>query len=360
MFNDDLVSIIQEEFLNSIFEGKEEEEIKDIIENSCVLTFSTDNTKLGPNVATFSLPAGWTCPFAKDCFMKVSREREKDPETGTIKYEKGEDIKYMCYAAWMEIQRDALQKNRWHNYDLLESANGLSEKIDLIERSIKNLLSEKPQIKQIRIHESGDFYKGEYFDAWLQIAKRFPNIEFYAYTKALPFVKKHEKEINNTPNFTIDLSMGGTRDDLAHELEGFKKAYVFITPEEALEAGHIIDLDDSLAQDIEGGDFGLLVHGMQTKDVGTKDVTKHKLRNEVFMKYHKYKKYLNDMLKKNPDHELTNEEVDNYLTAINKNIQTAPNKKQLKVLKSLLNNTKRYNNYKFDDKLLKILPEKYR
>lgn len=359
MFLQELKEIIQEEFLNHVFEGKEEEDIKEILKDSCILTFSTDNVKLGPDIATFSLPAGWTCPYAKDCLMKVSRERERDPETGKIKYEKGEDIKYMCYAAWMEMQYEAKQKNNWHNYDLLEEAKTLQEKVDLIEKSIKHLLREKPRVNKIRIHESGDFYTGEYFDAWLQVAKRNPHIEFYAYTKAFPFVKKYEEELKKTPNFIITLSGGGKKDELSKDID-LKKATVYITPEEALEAGAIIDLDDSLAQDLDGGDFGLLVHGMQTKEVGTPDITKHKKRNEIFMKYHKYKDWLKKTLKKEKDYKFTNEEAKNYIEAINKSIEAGKGKGQLKFLKQLMNNIIRYNNYNFDENLLNILPEKYR
>ena len=78
MINSSYESIIREEVFTSIFEGKEEDDVKQIIEDSLVLTFSTDNAKLGPDVATFSLPAGWSCPFAKDCKMLVNRDRSID------------------------------------------------------------------------------------------------------------------------------------------------------------------------------------------------------------------------------------------------------------------------------------------
>lgn len=34
-----------------------------------------------------------------------------------------------------------------------------------------------------RLHSSGDFFSQEYFDAWCEVAKRMPNVRFWAYTR---------------------------------------------------------------------------------------------------------------------------------------------------------------------------------
>ena len=39
----------------------------------------------------------------------------------------------------------------------------------------------------VRVHDSGDFFSQEYFDAWLEVARGRPRTRFYAYTKSLPF-----------------------------------------------------------------------------------------------------------------------------------------------------------------------------
>ena len=39
--------------------------------------------------------------------------------------------------------------------------------------------------KFVRIHDSGEFYSQEYVDKWVTIAKHFPKVTFYAYTKRL-------------------------------------------------------------------------------------------------------------------------------------------------------------------------------
>lgn len=40
------------------------------------------------------------------------------------------------------------------------------------------------RIRMLRIHESGDFYSQEYLNAWYTLARTFPAITFYAYTKS--------------------------------------------------------------------------------------------------------------------------------------------------------------------------------
>jgi hypothetical protein len=37
----------------------------------------------------------------------------------------------------------------------------------------------------VRIHDSGDFYSQEYLDSWIAIARKRPDVVFYAYTKSL-------------------------------------------------------------------------------------------------------------------------------------------------------------------------------
>ena len=112
---------------------------------------------------------------------------------------------------------------------------------------------------------------------------------------------------------------------------------------------------------MEAGDFGLLVHGMQTKDIDNPDITKHKTRNETFMKYHKNKKKLNDLFGKPEDYKFTTDQARKYIEVLKQRIADNKGRKKFtEGLISLFRNVIRYNNYKFDDSLLAILPEKYR
>jgi len=348
-------TVVFEEAVNYIVENEPNEDIRKnaiekIMVDSRVLTFSNENTKVGKDVTTFSLPAGWTCPFAKDCKMKVDREGKNR--------EIGKDAKFMCYAAWMEIQYKFLRENRWHNYDLLKESK---DQAGLILNSIKYYEENEGKTDAIRIHESGDFYNGEYLLAWLEVAKRRPDIEFYAYTKSLPYVQEYKEQIDAVPNFKLNISAGSSRPDLENQLD-LPVAEVYNTPEEALAAGRLVDLDDSIAKNKENKEnFAMLVHGMQTKELDTPEITRNRLRNEIFMKYNKYKHKLNDELGLDPNYEITNDEAKSFTSDINnllKNRQTTKGKAD--VLLFLLRNVIKYNNYNFDKRLLGVVPPKFR
>jgi hypothetical protein len=375
-------------FLGRLYEQAEE---MDALLDICLLTFSTENTKLGDRIMTFSLPAGWTCPFAKDCLKKVNRERVIDPEkagttkiskrtgkeveyTGDVVVTKGKDAQFDCYAANQEMQYDAVRANRWHNFDLLKAAGkdgGAAAQADLIERSIDFFVSSNGEYEKLRIHESGDFYNNEYFEAWMMVAQRMPEMSFYAYTKSVPYVKYAEEKLKNIPNFAITLSKGGRADDELENVD-IKQSEVFQTPEQVLKAGLLIDLDDTLAMQPGGRDktFALLIHG--TQEAGAK--SKDKARNETFMAYWKYwmkiNKQLialniidsNDKYKRLSSEEALialkkiNDVIDNKEYTKNKNI----NKTGLDFLAKLLRYIIKYNNYNFDDRLIATIPPKFR
>jgi hypothetical protein len=59
----------------------------------------------------------------------------------------------------------------------------------------------------LRIHDSGDFYSRIYFRKWLNIAREFPNVLFYGYTKQTTFLAR-----KTLPNFKFSQSFGGRND----------------------------------------------------------------------------------------------------------------------------------------------------
>jgi hypothetical protein len=372
-----LISNDVDKFYDNLFETAE---MKAALLDICVLTFSTENTKLGGSVVTFSLPAGWSCPFAKACLKKVSREREINPEKvgtskiskrtgeevpykGDVVVTKGKDAEFDCFAANQEMQYDALRANRWHNYDLLIAAGnegGAEAQAELIIRSLEYFFDTDGEKNEVRIHESGDFYNGEYLKAWMLVAKKMPNIKFYAYTKSVPYVAAMEKQLKDIPNLSITLSQGGRKDADIENVD-IKTSRVFNTPEEILKAGLILDLDDNLAKE-KGGrekDFALLVHGTQKAG----EMSQNKMRNETFMAYWKYRKKLNRRLGLPETNIPTIEQAKQAMGYIDSELKK-PNKEtavtDLKFIKKLLNYVVKYNNYDFNKELINILPEKYR
>lgn len=122
---------------------------------------SFGNKKLPKDTLIFNLPAVVTCP-GRTAFC-----REK------------------CYALKAQRQYTNTRLARGHN--LLTSYQS-----DFVDLMIETIKENAHKIKQIRIHESGDFYRQDYLDKWFEIVRAFPTVPFWAYTKSfhLDFSKK--------------------------------------------------------------------------------------------------------------------------------------------------------------------------
>jgi hypothetical protein len=209
------------------------------------LIFGEGNAKL-TNVHTFSLPAGYACPHAKECLSKADRD------TGRIT--DGKNTRYRCFSASAEALFPSVRRARWYN---LEALHGMSRKAmaDLI------LASLPAKAHTVRIHVAGDFYNQSYFDAWLAVAIARPDVHFYAYTKSLPYWVARLGKIPD--NFVLTASKGGKHDDLIPRY-GLRQAVVVFSEFEAGLLGLPLDHDDTLAMH-QVGDFALLLHGPQPK-----------------------------------------------------------------------------------------------
>ncbi len=232
------------------------------INDKCVLSFGDSNVKLRKIGAIyFSLPAGYTCPFAKDCLAFRNRHGKVFKSTGTTVKQKG---KFTCYAVGDE-RIPAVREKRWRNYDLLRAhKNSPEEMADLIDRSLDYHEQEKGAFNLVRIHDAGDFWSQEYFDAWLMVADQRTDTIFYAYTKSLPYWRARKDQIPS--NFRLIASAGGKEDHIIDK-EGFRQAVVAQTEDEAKKLGLQIDWNDILAAFGEE-DFALLLHGVQSKQTG--------------------------------------------------------------------------------------------
>jgi len=169
-------------------------------------------------VYEWNLPTGWSCPFAKECLVKV------DKTTG--KFDNQSD-QYKCYAAAPE-RFPGVRKHRWSNFDFTKKGYQ-----PIIPRGVK----------AIRIHAAGDFYSQEYFDMWLSIAYDNPHIEMWAYTKSLNYWVKRLKVIPR--NLTLTASVGGRLDHLIAE-HNLKHAIVVKTKDDATDMP--IDTNDDYAR----------------------------------------------------------------------------------------------------------------
>lgn len=210
-----------------------------------LLKFGRGNSKLDAAIFTFSIPAGYTCPFASACLSKADRV--------TGKLTDGKKTEFRCFSASEENYRKAVRHSRWRNLELLSKARTAERMTRLIESSLS------PFASLVRVHVSGDYYNQAYFDSWLSVAMRRRRTTFYGYTKALPL---WVNRLDLMPeNFILTASYGGTHDHLIEEF-GLRYAKVVFSPEEAEGLGLELDHDDSHAI-ANGPSFALLLHGMQ-------------------------------------------------------------------------------------------------
>jgi len=217
-----------------------------------LLRFGEPNAKLKKmlkelslKLKTFTLPAGWSCPAAKDCLSRANRE--------TGKIQDGPDTEFRCFAASAEATYPSLRKMVWRNFGLLKDAlvDGVDACADLICASLPD------KFDIMRVHVGGDYFSKKYLQAWIEVAKRNPEKIFYSYSKSLHFFK----EFALPDNLVLTASRGGKFDELI-DLHGWKEALVVYSEQEAIDKGLEIDHDDTHAA-FGKDNFALLIHGTQ-------------------------------------------------------------------------------------------------
>lgn len=121
------------------------------------------NRKLGPDIWTWSIPAGLTCPGATKACLSC------------------------CYALTGMFTMPDVSKSYHLNWQAAASDKFVHWAINEIRR--KN-------ISVFRIHVSGDFFSPKYANKWVKIVKALPHVTFYAYTRSwrvksiVPVLKK--------------------------------------------------------------------------------------------------------------------------------------------------------------------------
>ena len=218
------------------------------------LTFSVGNTKIlalaqalglkSNQVTSFDLPAGHTCPAADICKSFADRESGKITD--------GDNCQFRCYAASMEARYTEVRKAHWRNFDALRKLTQ--------EEMVELILSSIPKTSKIvRIHASGDFFSKRYFQAWIKVATIRADVQFFGYTKVLPYINIPKPE-----NFRLIYSFGGKMDK---KLKLQPVVYVVKNIAEAISRGLHLACIDNPADDfnliMEGRTFALHLHGTQ-------------------------------------------------------------------------------------------------
>ena len=213
------------------------------------MKFSPANTKLqklqkriGKRIYSFDLPSGYTCPFAKECKSMAVADGEK------MRIKDGPDCLFRCYSASQEALYKATHLYRMRNYHAL---HGLTR--NAMSRVLFAAIPKKAEV--IRIHTSGDFFNRDYLEAWIDVALSRQDLEFYCYSKCVPWVKAHEYP----ENLRITLSYGGTHDNLIDDWPSSTVVYG--------ETDLPVDVDDYHCYKGEKS-FALMLHGIQPRGSG--------------------------------------------------------------------------------------------
>ena len=236
------------------------------------LFFGIGNAKL-EGTATFSLPAGYTCPGAEKCLAWFDRKEKRLVD--------GPKSEHRCFAASMEAYTPTLRASVDRNLAILQEARTTERMTNIIDLSLP-----AAWLHNVRVHVDGDFYHQDYFLAWMAAARSNPNRWFYAYTKSLPIWIAHRKKVPK--NFVLTASWGGKWDSLI-EPNKLRSARIVFHPDEAERLGLEIDHDDSHARADDGHDFALLLHGAQKAGSTGSDAIKRLKRENVQFSYNKNK-----------------------------------------------------------------------
>jgi len=199
---------------------------------------TTGNSKLkkaqelrGALVATFSLPAQVTCPFAGEC-------------------------KKFCYAKKGNYCFKTVKAKHEANR-LASISSSFEEQINLELLALRSKAKKKGLKLFIRLHDTGDFYNVEYIAKWSRIIKSNSDVEFYAYTKSWILV---ERKLKALPNWIMIPSEGGLLDS---QLGNRPRAYVIKRGEEPKLNGTVVGNDDDLRNRdaiAAGWNVGLPIH----------------------------------------------------------------------------------------------------
>ncbi len=180
---------------------------------------------------------------------------------GSLKIVDGPHTLFRCYSASQEAQYKNVYKRRKENSHILYLA---AQDYKVAANELEKVLPKNAGI--IRIHSAGDMGTKNYLKAWLELAKRRPDVLFYCYTKSVPFILSLKAEIDKLPNFIYTCSFGGYKDNMIVQNK-LRSVKVVKSVGEARKLKLPIDHNDSFAADPSKKNisFALLIHGLQPK-----------------------------------------------------------------------------------------------
>jgi hypothetical protein len=149
---------------------------------------SSGNVK-GKN--SFGLPSGtaFSCPGATSFCEKI------------------------CYAGKLEKIYSGVRNSLLHNWDLLNGANLATMQVLLMgmiaefeQETTKQIAKGVKATFDFRIHWDGDFFSRDYAQAWANVIRTFPHVNFWAYTRSFTGPVQVVDILAGIPNLTLYLS----------------------------------------------------------------------------------------------------------------------------------------------------------
>ena len=136
------------------------------------------NMKIDKRVLIFNLPPIKSCPNCQSC-------------------------RDTCYAVPAYRQYPYVWEMYDANFKLAQ--NDRRSLVWYIERQLEQKKKSRRGLVAVRVHSSGDFFSQDYVDMWAEIARRHPDVKFYAYTKADKALDM--APLDELPNFNVIRSM---------------------------------------------------------------------------------------------------------------------------------------------------------
>ena len=144
--------------------------------------------------------------------------------------------KKVCYAGRLEKVYPSVRALLLHNWLLLKDAdyNTMVSLLDDMIQSFNKDCAKYPSIDKIfRIHWDGDFFSDEYTVAWRTVIARYPQVQFWVYTR----VESSARILQGINNLSLYYSTDRDNESIGISLRaiGIKLAYL----EDTFETGGI-------------------------------------------------------------------------------------------------------------------------
>jgi hypothetical protein len=115
--------------------------------------------------------------------------------------------KVYCYAkkgGYVQWKASSMSQTKVLNF-LLNDPQGFKAKLESEIQNEVDKFAKKGAKVVIRWHDAGDFFSPDYVDLAYSVARKFPQVDFYAYTKMADVATGNKPE-----NFKMNFSMGAT------------------------------------------------------------------------------------------------------------------------------------------------------